>query len=136
VDAEPHIGSPDSPAKWVSGTIPHERELLAICDMAMRAYTSKDSNYLGLVLTDSMQHANFLANKFRNTILWDKDNVRIHREGIEFENGGRILIRSYHSPSLLMGLQPTEVVLFGRMGELFYHLETFKSFGCEVRATA
>lgn len=109
----------------MSVTLPHDRELLALVEMVFDAHG--DSEYLGVMVTDTHEHVRYLTGKLRDATTWDKGQVRIFREGVEVKGGGRVIVVSANYPERLMGIKPTKVLVMGRLGELFYHLRTFDS---------
>ena len=112
-------------------TLPHEREVLAIIQLAVDM--QEDKQQLALVLTDSHEHVRWLIQKLHDATAWDGQNVKLFREGIETKWGGTIIIRSVNYPDLIMGLRPDRIILMGRIGELFYHL---KAMGAELETIA
>lgn len=112
-------------------SLPHEREFTGILEMAMKAY--EDENYLGVIVTDTYEQGRQLLNILRNSTEWDRPNTKIFREGIEVKGGGKVVITSYGSPERLRGMRPTEIVLFGRLGELWWNMA---ATGCPIRAVA
>lgn len=108
----------------VGVTLPHERELLELVEMIWRAHG--DSDYLGVMITDTHQHAEYLISKVRDATTWDKGHVKVFRDGVEVKGGGKVRVASYGYPGALMGLRPTEVKLMGKIGELFYMLQMFQ----------
>lgn len=114
-------------------TLPHERELVAIIQLAMGAYAT-EKPFLALVLTDSEEHTRYLIGKLHKATGWDSETkVKLHRSGIETSEGGKIVIRSINRPELLMGLHPDRIILFGRIGEMYYWLKTMDA---EIEAVA
>ncbi len=112
-------------------SLPHEREFTGILDMAMKAY--EDPEYLGVIITDTIAQADSLLTTLRRSTKWDKPHTKIFREGIEVKGGGKIVIASLNSPDRLRGMRPTEIVLFGRIGELWWNMS---ATGCLIRAIA
>ena len=105
-------------------TLPHEREVLAIIQLAFDAYAT-EKPFLALVLTDSHEHTRYLIKKLHDATSWDSEHKeKLFREGIETAEGGRIVIRNVSHPESLMGLRPDRIILFGRIGELLYWLKT------------
>jgi hypothetical protein len=113
-------------------TLPSDREVLGIVDLAFKAYT--EGPCLALVITDSHEHVRWLISKLHSATGWDsRDKVRLFREGIETSGGATILIRTWGHPEGLMGLRPDKIILMGRLGELYYHLN---SMGGEIEVIA
>jgi len=102
--------------------LPHQREILAIIELAFNAY--ENENYLGLAITDTTEHARWLLSRLTDSVKWDIPDTKIHRDGVEVKGGGKVIISTMGDPGRLMGLRPTEIVLFGRTGELFYWLQS------------
>ena len=102
--------------------LPHQRELIAIIELAFNAY--QNENYLGLVITDTREHASWILGRLKDSVRWDIPDTRFYRDGIEVKGGGKVVIHTANDPGRLMGLRATEIVLFGRIGELFYWLQS------------
>lgn len=112
-------------------SFPHDRELLRIITLAHEA--NEKSDYLALCLTDTHQHAKYLVGKLKDATAWDIPDTKIFRHGIEVKGGGRVIVSEWSYPDLLHGTRPTKVVLFGRIGEMYYFLQ---SMGCPVEGVA
>lgn len=112
-------------------TLPHEREILGIVQLAVDMQEQKQQ--LALVITDHQQHVQWIIQKLHDATAWDTNNVKLFRDGIETKFGGKIIVRSAGYPGSMMGLRPDRIILMGQLGELFYHL---KSMGCEVEVIA
>ena len=108
----------------MSVTIPHEREILAVVEMVHEAYG--DPNYLGIIVTDTQNHVEWIAGKLRDSVQWDNErDIKIFRDGVEVKGGGKVRVVSAGNPGALFGSRPSRVVILGRLGELFYHLQMF-----------
>lgn len=112
-------------------TDPHEREIMAVVEMVYAAYG--DPEYLGIIVTDTQEHVRWLLGKLRHTVEWDNErDIKIFRDGIEVKGGGKVRVVSSGYPGALFGVRPSKVIILGRLGELFYHLQTFDNV--EARA--
>lgn len=118
-------------------SLPHQREIVALVRLAVEAY---EKNAVILVITDTHDHGRWLLNQLHRAVQWDNDSLRaisskitIHRDGIEADGGGRIVVIGAYNISTMFGMRPTKVVLFGRTGEMYYHL---MSYGCLIEAVA
>jgi hypothetical protein len=114
-------------------TLPHERELLDLVKLVMEAYEADDPNYLCLVITDHREHMNFLIQRLRDATQWDMPDTKIFRDGVSVKGGGKVVVMSTGDPGRLMGMHPNKIVLFGRVGELWYWMN---SMNCEIGASA
>lgn len=104
---------------------PADREIIAIVGMAFLALTREDK-YLGIAIFGHRQHMDWAMQKLRNSVVWESPKkVKLFREGIEIVNGGKVIFMTMHNPERLRGMTPTEVKLFGDIGELFYLLSVF-----------
>lgn len=103
-------------------TLPHEREIYEICKLIMEVY--EKPNYNIICITDSHEHMRYLINNMRNAVAWEGNiKIKLFREGIDVVDGGRLIFTSTSSPHTLRGVKADKVVLFGRIGELFYNLK-------------
>lgn len=114
-------------------TLPHERELLDLIQLVFEAYQADDPNYLCLCITDTHEHGRYLIGKLRDATQWDHPNTKIFRDGVSVKGGGKVIVVSADDPGRLMGIRPTKIVLFGRLGELFYWLN---SMGVPINGSA
>lgn len=116
----------------MSVTLPHEREILGIVELAVSAY---EKPFLAVVITDHEEHRRWIIQKLHDATRWDSksDNVKLFREGIETKEGARIVIKTAVHPESLMGLRPDRIILMGRLGEMYYWLKTMD---CEIEAIA
>ena len=105
----------------MSVTLPHERELLGIVQLAFDAMTAEQP-FLAVVITDSSEHVRWIINKLHDATRWDDKTVKLFREGIETSEGGKIVVKIASHPEGLMGLRPDRIILMGRLGELFYNV--------------
>lgn len=117
----------------MSVTLPHERELLELVNEVMKAYEADDPNYLCLCVTDSHEHMRYLIGRLRDATQWDAPDTKIFRDGVSVKGGGKIIVTSAYDPGRLMGIRPTKIVLFGRIGELFYWMN---SMGVPINGVA
>lgn len=116
-------------------SLPHQREILSITELAFKAYTTHDPNWLGIALTDTYEHGRWLLQRLHSGVEWDTPvRAKLHREGFEVIGGGKVLIKSFSHPEGLMGLRPNTIFLFGKMGELWYHINSFHD--CEIKGIA
>lgn len=99
-------------------TLPHERELLEIIGMVMKAYENKE--YVGMFVCEQHSHIRHLLGLLRTSTEWDDPHTKLFREGIEVKGGGRVIGMSINSPDRLRGMSVNEIVIFGGLGEFYY----------------
>lgn len=110
-------------------SLPFHREVTELAAIAAEVYKEPK---LVLIVTDTRQHGHYLLQRLGNATLWTEE-VKLHRELIEFDNGGKIIVVAMSDPARLAGLHPDEIVLFGQLGEFYYWM---LSKGAKIRGVA
>lgn len=116
----------------IDPSLPHQREILALVGLVMDAY--KDSNFVGLIITDSYEHGRWLIQRLHDSVRWDeKSGIKLFREGVEVKGGGKVILGSFRNPSSLRGIRANKVLLMGDLGEFWYLIQSMRA---EIEAVA
>lgn len=117
----------------INPSLPYQREIQAVAALVHEAYLKRD--FLALVLVEQMQHGTWILQRMNDSVKWmEPDGFKIFREGIEIPSrNSRIVVHSVQYPESIMGLRPNKIVIFGRMAELWYHIN---SMGAELEFVA
>lgn len=107
-------------------TLPHEREKSALEDIVDDCLAGLDK-FVIIVCPTHSQLMYFVHQVHGYCEGLEQDlskQIKIFREGVEFDNGAKISFMRRDNPSVLRGVKPDRIVLMGSDAELWYLILT------------